>query len=145
MRSQNNQLPENFYLDFDDYIIGTHTATITVSYIHRESGSRIVALFRYRLGRYSYSSLQPVLTFSAVIPSNSLAFQLARAGDLDGIRTLLNNGKASISNCDGKGKTMLHVCSQRPLGDTVLNSVQVCVPWSTTTCVQISPDSRRRS
>ncbi|KAF8534014.1 ankyrin repeat-containing domain protein [Trichophaea hybrida] len=112
MRSQHGRLTEGTYLDPDECITDTHAATITITSNKRVS--RIIASFHHRQWRYGCNSLKPTLRFSAVIPTDSLAFVFARRGNLDGIRRLLNTGKASVNDSNLAGKTMLHVYPLRP-------------------------------
>ncbi|KAF8528325.1 ankyrin repeat-containing domain protein [Trichophaea hybrida] len=52
-------------------------------------------------------SPQPTISFSAVLPENSEVFNLAKTGDLDGLVRLFSEGKASLSDCDTSGRSLL--------------------------------------
>ncbi len=49
------------------------------------------------------------LSIPSIVPSNSPALNLARKGDLMGLQQLLAIGKASPSDCNTDGDTVLHV------------------------------------
>ena len=43
------------------------------------------------------------------VPDNALIFEFCQAGDLDGVRSLLSNGQASVRDTDSLGRTPLYV------------------------------------
>jgi hypothetical protein len=54
-------------------------------------------------------SLKPTISFTAIIPDDSEIFALARGGDLQGIIKHVQQGHASLTDCDTKGRTLLNV------------------------------------
>jgi hypothetical protein len=72
-------------------------------------GIRILASLQQKVARGGAFSLKPTLTFSAVIPNNSEIFQMAASGDLTGLIKLFAEGKASLTDCNVEGRTLLTV------------------------------------
>ncbi|KAF8250895.1 ankyrin [Wilcoxina mikolae CBS 423.85] len=70
-------------------------------------GIRILASLQQKVARKGVFSLKPTLTFSAVIPDNSEIFQMAASGDLEGLVKLFMEGKASLTDCNVEGRTLL--------------------------------------
>lgn len=70
---------------------------------------RISASFMQRVAKDGFFSLKPRLSFCAVIPYNSEIFDLVSCGDLKGIIDHIQQGKASLSDCDPEGRTLLNV------------------------------------
>lgn len=83
----------------------------TVSFISKRTDwrTKISASFIQRLTRDGFFSLSPRLSFCAIIPDHSEIFALVENGDLKGIINLLQQGKASQSDCDSEGRTLLNV------------------------------------
>ena len=52
---------------------------------------------------------KPILSFSAVVPSNSAIFKVIKANDLDGLFDLLRFGNASLTDRDPDGRCLLNV------------------------------------
>jgi hypothetical protein len=59
----------------------------------------------------STSSPTPTISLSAVLPADSEVFTMAKNGDLKGIIHLCADGKASLSDCDTNGWSLLTVCT----------------------------------
>jgi len=70
---------------------------------------QIRATFLQKIKNDGSFSLLPTLAFSAVLPVDSDAFVCAKRGDLQGLLRLLNEGKASLWDCDTGGRQLLHV------------------------------------
>ena len=70
---------------------------------------QIRATFLQKIKNGGSFSLFPTLAFSAVLPVGSEAFVCAESGDLQGLMRLLNEGKASLWDCDTQGRQLLHV------------------------------------
>ena len=83
----------------------------TISFIRKRSdyGTKVFASFLQRSTQNGFFSVSPSLAFCAIIPDNSEIFALVEKGDLKGIITRLQQGKASLSDCDSKGRTLLNV------------------------------------
>lgn len=66
-----------------------------------------------------------------VIPDNSLIFEFCRSGNIDGIRSLLARGDASVWDKNSIGETPLHVslpfCSARSLDLCTFKSCSVAI------------------
>lgn len=55
-------------------------------------------------------SLRPTVSFSAILPNGSEVFRKVKNGDLDGLRQMLAEGTASLSDCNERGNSLLTVC-----------------------------------
>lgn len=71
--------------------------------------TKISTSFMQRVTKDGFFSLKPRLSFCAIIPHNSEIFALVGDGDLKGIIVHLQQGKASLSDCDPEGRTLLNV------------------------------------
>jgi hypothetical protein len=71
---------------------------------------RMMASIQQAIGPGSYT-LKSTISFSAVIPKKSAIFRMAVTGDLQGIKKFIEQGKASLWDCDPDGFTLLHVSS----------------------------------
>jgi hypothetical protein len=56
-------------------------------------------------------SPRPTISFSVILPANSEVFVKVASGDLAGLRRMLIEGKASLSDCNEKGNSLLTVSS----------------------------------
>ena len=61
-----------------------------------------------------YFSLKPALSFCAIVPDNSHIFTLTREGDLEGMIKHIQQGYASLTDCDSRGRTLLNVSIDNP-------------------------------
>lgn len=61
-------------------------------------------------GVYSTVSISPVIVARNTIPSDSPIFNLVKKGDLDGLKSLLLQRKASLWSSDPKGRSLINVC-----------------------------------
>lgn len=82
-----------------------------VSFIPKKTDwrTKISTSFFQRLTKDGFFSLSPRLSFCAIIPDSSEIFVLVKDGDLKGIINHLQQGKASLSDCDSEGRTLLNV------------------------------------
>ena len=83
----------------------------TVEYLPNGSlpKTKITASFQQFMKLQGATALNPTLAFSAMIPDDALIFESIRANDVSGIRRLLEEGVASLSDCDLKGRSLLYV------------------------------------
>jgi hypothetical protein len=84
-------------------------------------------------GGYSFA---PTISFHAVIPNDSKVFQLVEDGDLDGLKQMLQDGLASLTDCDMDGRSLLGVRFSILAGDTMpwlTCKSTVCAPTETIT------------
>ena len=77
---------------------GNNTKTIKIS-----------ARFLQQLTSSSFSSLNPKLMFHPIIPDSAEIFVAVKAGDVDRMVELFNDGKASLHDCDCEGRSLLNV------------------------------------
>lgn len=82
----------------------------TVSFIPKKPDwrTKISTSFFQRSTKDGFFSFSPRLSFCAIIPDSSEIFALVSRGDLKGIINHLQQGKASLSDCDSKGRTLLN-------------------------------------
>ena len=59
--------------------------------------------------------LTPMLTFRAIVPDDSEVFRVVENGSVRKLRKLLNNGKASLGDCDSMGRSLLNVSISRAM------------------------------
>ena len=57
--------------------------------------------------------LTPVLTFRAIVPDDSEVFRVVEGGSVRKLKNLLNNGMASLGDCDSMGRSLLNVSIRR--------------------------------
>lgn len=83
----------------------------TVNLIPNEtiSKTKISTSFWQKCTENGYFSLKPTLSFCAIIPENSHIFTLVREGDLEGLIRHVQQGHASLTDCDPEGRTLLNV------------------------------------
>ena len=53
--------------------------------------------------------LTPMLTFRAIVPDDSELFRVVEGGSVRKLKKLLNNGMASLGDCDSMGRSLLNV------------------------------------
>lgn len=73
------------------------------------SCTKISTSFLQKWTEDCHFSLKPTLSFCAIIPDNSRIFVLAREGDLKGMINHIQQGHASLTDCDSRGRTLLNV------------------------------------
>lgn len=69
----------------------------------------IRANFAQRLAKNGAFTFSPTISFSSIRPDNAEIFQVVRNGDLMGLRCLLEEKKASLTDCDTSGNNLLWV------------------------------------
>jgi hypothetical protein len=57
--------------------------------------------------------LPPMLSFHAIIAGSSPIFAAIRQGDLERLHKLLQDGQASLTDCDEDGRPLLQVRRRR--------------------------------
>lgn len=100
----------------EELFAGSVTCMPNSSEFCGDSGSthrlQIRATFLQKIRNNGSFALVPTLAFSAVLPADSDAFVCATKGDLQGLLRLLNEGRASLGDCDSDGRQLLHVSSR---------------------------------
>jgi hypothetical protein len=71
--------------------------------------AKIAAYFRQSIEHDGFHSIQPTILVHTIVPSDSEVFQLTEAGDLRGLLQLFKDGKASVRDCDERGRSLLSV------------------------------------
>ena len=59
--------------------------------------------------------LTPMLAFRAIVLDNSEVFRVVEIGSVRKLRKLLNNGTASVGDCDLMGRSLLNVSISRAI------------------------------
>jgi hypothetical protein len=70
---------------------------------------KLRAFFIQKILRSGVFSLSPTLSFHAIVPDDSLIFELVRQGNVKGLVEELQNGRASLTDCDSHGRSLLGV------------------------------------
>lgn len=88
----------------------------TISLIPERGISRIKlsTAFLQKWTKHGYFSPQPTLSFCAIIPDDSRIFTLTSEGDLEGMINHIQQGHASLTDCDSKGRTLLNASQNNP-------------------------------
>lgn len=78
------------------------------------SGPPLTVQFGETRTHTGLSFINPVILAYRIVPNESEAFRKIRLDDLEGLKTLLADGKATIRDCAEDGTTLLHVskCSK---------------------------------
>ena len=88
--------------------------TITLLPKTKRKKLKIRAFFSQYMMKNGTFSFAPTLSFHAVIPDDSPVFRLVEDGDLEGLKQMLQDGLASVTDCDTRGRSLLAVCSIHP-------------------------------
>lgn len=70
---------------------------------------KITATVLQNLTCNGYYSLKPTLSYHAMIPFESEVFVTVKTGNLLNLKHLLKEGKASLTDCDPHGRSLLNV------------------------------------
>lgn len=97
--------------EVDRGIVNIFEGTVSLIPAREFSRTKISTSFLQKSTENGYFSLKPTLSFCAIIPENSQIFTLTREGDLEGIINHVQQGHASLTDCDSKGRTLLNVSS----------------------------------
>ncbi|KAL8994321.1 MAG: hypothetical protein Q9169_005669 [Polycauliona sp. 2 TL-2023] len=83
-----------------------------ISILPRKStqATKISAFFTQRLTQSGFSSAHPGLSFHPMIHDDADIFGAVKAGHVDRMLELFETGKASLHDCDRKGRSLLNVC-----------------------------------
>ncbi|KAI9666004.1 MAG: hypothetical protein M1821_003939 [Bathelium mastoideum] len=93
-----------------------------VMFISKDLRSIITLTINQRQTLYDSVSSIPRLYVSNILPSNSLVFELAANGQVEDLKTLIADGKASLHDHDPRGWSLLHVSiGARDYGGKSLN------------------------
>lgn len=82
-----------------------------VTFLPTTSTSRtmITASFVQNVAKGRHYALPPTISFHAMIPDDSEVFRVCEKGELRELISLLNDGSASLTDCDTKGRSLLNV------------------------------------
>ena len=75
----------------------------------RAPGIKITAEFQQCVRLQTFTSLNPALTYCAMVPDDAEIIQRVRANDVHGVQELLQQGSASLTDCDTVGNPLLYV------------------------------------
>jgi hypothetical protein len=90
-------------------IIKSFAGTISILPRTKQRQMQIRASFFQHMTQNGAYSFAPTISFHAVIPNDSKVFQLIEDGDLDGLKQMLQDGLASLTDCDTNGRSLLGV------------------------------------
>lgn len=71
--------------------------------------SKISVSFEQFISFRSATSLNPVLSFCAMISDDAEIFQLIYEDDVHGVQRMIEQGRASLRDCDSVGRSLLYV------------------------------------
>jgi hypothetical protein len=63
----------------------------------------------------SYETVLPSISVCNIVPDESLVFQFASKGELESLKKLVADGKASLRDHDENGRSLLHARTHRAL------------------------------
>jgi len=92
----------------------------TVSLRPKQGSSRkkLLLSFLQRFSSSGFTSLNPTLSFHALLPSDSAIFCAIELGDMTHMLGLLDDKEASLTDCDIEGRSLLSVSRHRvPIRD----------------------------
>lgn len=109
-------------------------ATISILPRTKERKMQIRASFFQHMTRNGGYSFTPTISFHAVIPNDSRVFRLAEGDDLDGLKQMLQDGLASLTDCDMNGRSLLGV------RDTILaETTMPLLTYESAVCIPEDP------
>jgi hypothetical protein len=73
------------------------------------SGLPVTVYFGETRTHTGVSFINPVVLAYRIVPNKSEVFEVIKNDDLEGLRTLLADGKATLRDCNEDGATLLHV------------------------------------
>ncbi|KAL0256667.1 hypothetical protein SLS55_009063 [Diplodia seriata] len=101
----------------DEKILG-FAANLTFMSSRPEIRMKISACFYQRmLSEGSYLIIPPMLSVHVIVPDDSDIFKLIKNDDLRGVVELLEQGRASLRDCDTKGRSLLSYASYAKSAD----------------------------
>lgn len=104
-------------------------ANLTFMSTRPELRMKLCALFYQRmLSEGGYLVVPPMLSVHFMIPDNSEIFRLIRNDNLKGIVGLLEQGRASLRDCDTKGRSLLSVSDHPEHGRDPMDPFRVLRP-----------------
>jgi hypothetical protein len=101
--------PNNNSESEDSKLVETFAATATVLPKDLTLPTKSCVSFLQRLTYEGSFSLRPALSCCRIIPFRSPAIDFVGSGDLEGLGRLLEEGVASLSDCDPYGRSLLSV------------------------------------
>jgi hypothetical protein len=104
----------NFGSDEDDLVEQVYV-NITIT---PPRGTYSVPQTAFRLSRetsqYKSTLLTPIISFRRTRPDSDDIFKIARYGTSEALQRALSSGKASLTDCDTKGRSLVNVCINIP-------------------------------
>ncbi|KAJ9614645.1 hypothetical protein H2200_002782 [Cladophialophora chaetospira] len=92
---------------YDDATTQVFSATLEYLPSSNFAYAKIVASVVHRAGLFGSTTLYPSLTVSPIVPAQSEVFAAIKTGDLTGLKSLLQEGRASLKDCDPQGRSLL--------------------------------------
>jgi hypothetical protein len=71
--------------------------------------AKVATYFRQSIQHNGFRSIHPIISVHMIVPKDSEVFECVKEGDLHGLLQLLKDGKASLRDCDEKGRSLLNV------------------------------------
>lgn len=89
------------------------------------SRKKVLLSFLQRFSGSGFTSINPTLSFHALLPNDSEIFCAIEDGDLLTLLRILNDKEASLTDCDTEGRSLLSVSHRVPIRDCDLRSLPV--------------------
>jgi hypothetical protein len=95
--------------DVGDLVLESFSATFDYTPSGQMPKFKITAAFQQYVRLQNFTSLNPILTYSAMVPDDAEIIQCVMADDVRGMLNLLELNLASLTACDSKGRPLLYV------------------------------------
>jgi hypothetical protein len=96
--------------DAEDVVFESFSATVDYLPARSFPKTKISASFQQFMRFRSTVSMNPTLSFCAIIPNDAKIFDHIKQDDVSAVKSLIEQGEASISDCDPVGRSLLFVC-----------------------------------
>ncbi|ERF71232.1 hypothetical protein EPUS_08150 [Endocarpon pusillum Z07020] len=90
------------------------TASLNAVLDHPRFQANLTVSFHQHATADGFFSLCPSISVGLIRPNNSAVFECVRYGDMDGLLSLIGQGKASLRDCDSYGTPLLHYAIGQP-------------------------------
>lgn len=84
-------------------------ASIKAVFNHPRFQANLTVSLHQRATADGVFSLCPSISVGLIRPDDSPVFKLVKDGDMDGLLSLIGQGKASLRDCNSRGTPLLHV------------------------------------
>ena len=101
--------PNNFHNDQQQTVDEVFTGVLTLMPKMTRQRAKIRASFIQKVLREGVLSICPAISFHAIVPNDSPVFEIVKRGDVQSLRKLLDQGSASLTDCDTDGHSLLWV------------------------------------